>query len=225
MGQMIKKTDVQLQQDVLQELRWDTRVKQTDVGVEVDRGIVTLSGTVESWPARLAAQEAAHRMAGVLDVVNELRVKLPTSTERTDVDIARAVRNALDWDVLVPEEHIHSTVSNGVVTLEGVVDYWKQHDDAAVAVRNLAGVLEVRNLITVEARPSEVKAEILRHAIEAALQRHLARAARHVKIVIGEGKVLLTGEVPSWPEHAAVIGAVRGTPGVTVVDDQLRIGG
>ncbi len=225
MGEMIKRTDAQFQQDVLQELRWDTRVKETDVGVEVDRRIVTLTGTVDSWAARHAAQDAAHRVAGVLDVANDLRVKLPTSTERTDADIARAVRVALEWDVLVPEQRVRSTVSSGVVTLEGSVDYWKQHDDAGRAVRNLAGVREVKNLMTVEPHDAAVKPETLRHAIEAALQRHLSRAAKHVNIVISDGKILLTGEVPSWPEHAAVIGAVRGTRGVAEVDDQLRIGG
>ena len=96
MGQIAKKTDAQFKAEVVQELRWDTRVKETAVGVEVDRGIVTLTGTVDSWAARLAAQEAAHRVAGVLDVANDLHVKLPTSTERTDADIARAVRSALD---------------------------------------------------------------------------------------------------------------------------------
>ena len=225
MGKMIKKTDAQFQQDVLQELRWDTRVKETDVGVEVDRGIVSLTGRVDSWAARHSAQEAAHRVVGVLDVVNELRVTIPSSTERNDEDIARAVRSALDWDVLVPEQRVHSTVSNGVVTLEGSVDYWKQHDDAGRAVRNLAGVREVKNLMTVAPRAAEVKPETLRHAIDAALQRHLSRAASHVNIVFRDGKILLTGEVPSWPEHAAVLGAVRGTPGVAEVDDQLRIGG
>ena len=130
-------------------------------------------------------------MAGVLDVANDLRVKLPTSTERTDADIARAVRAALEWDVLVPD---------------------------------LAGVREVKNLMTVEPRDAVVKPETLRHAIEAALQRHLSRAANHVNIVISDGKILLTGEVPSWPEHAAVLGAVLGTRGVAEVDDQLRIG-
>ena len=191
MGEMIRRNDAQFQQDVLQELRWDTRVKETDVGVKVDRGIVTLTGTVDSWAARLAAQDAAHRVAGVLDVANDLRVKLPTSTERTDADIARAVRAALEWDVLVPD---------------------------------LAGVREVKNLMTVEPRDAVVKPETLRHAIEAALQRHLSRAANHVNIVISDGKILLTGEVPSWPEHAAVLGAVLGTRGVAEVDDQLRIG-
>lgn len=225
MGQLIKKTDAQYQQDVMQELRWDTRVKETDVGVEVDRGIVTLTGTVDSWPARIAAQEAAHRVAGVLDVVNELHVKLPTSTERTDADIARAVRSTLEWDVFVPDQRITSTVSNGVVTLEGSVDYWKEHDDAGRSVRNLAGVREVKNLIVVEPRAAAVTPQMLRHAIEGALTRHMARATNHVSVTISNGRVLLTGEVPSWPEHDAVLGAVRGTPGVGVVEDQLRIGG
>jgi osmotically-inducible protein OsmY len=224
MGQLIKKTDAQFQAEVLQELRWDTRVKETDVGVEVDRGIVTLTGTVDSWAARLAAQEAAHRVAGVLDVANDLNVKLPSATWRTDADVARAVRAALEWDVLVPDERLRSTVSRGVVTLEGSVDYWKEHDDAGRAVRNLEGVREVRNLITVEPRATELKPEAVRQAIEAALARHLSRAASHVNIVIRDGTIVLTGEVPSWPEHAAVLGAVRGTPGVSTIDDQLHIG-
>ena len=225
MGDMIRKSDAQFQAEVLQELRWDTRIKETDVGVEVDRGIVTLTGTVDSWAARVAAQEAAHRVAGVLDVANDLHVKLPTSTERTDTDIARAVRGALEWDVLVPDPRLRSTVSNGIVTLEGTVDYWKEHDDAARAVRNLAGVRAVRNLIAVDPRASDLTPEGVRHAIEAALERHLSRAASHVNIVIRDGTILLTGEVPSWPEHAAILGAVRGTPGVAAVDDQLHIGG
>ena len=76
MGEMVKRTDAQFQQDVLQELRWDTRVKETDVGVEVDRGIVTLTGKVDSWAARLAAQDAAHRVAGVLDVANDDQLRI-----------------------------------------------------------------------------------------------------------------------------------------------------
>jgi osmotically-inducible protein OsmY len=91
-----KKTDSQLQDDVLRELRWDTHIVETEVGVEVNDGIVTLSGTVDSWPARLAVQAAAHRVSGVLDVANEIHVKLPSSSERTDSDIARTVRAALE---------------------------------------------------------------------------------------------------------------------------------
>ena len=117
----VTKTDSQIQQDVLRELKWDTRVEETDVGVEVDRAVVTLTGTVSSYAKRMAAQEAAHRVAGVLDVVNDIQVHLPGSLARTDTEIAQAVRHALEWDVVVPDTQIRSTVSDGWVTLEGDV--------------------------------------------------------------------------------------------------------
>jgi osmotically-inducible protein OsmY len=118
----VKKTDAEIQQDVIRELKWDPRVEETEVGVEVDNGIVTLTGTVSSWAKRLAAKEAAHRVFGVLDVANDVTVKVPGSLTRTDTDLAQAVRHALKWDVMVPDERITSTVSNGWVTLEGTVD-------------------------------------------------------------------------------------------------------
>ena len=145
----MKKTDSEIQQAVLQELKWDTRVEETDVGVEVDAGVVTLTGTVSSWAKRLAAQEAAHRVAGVLDVANDIQVKMSGDLRRTDTDIAHAVRHALEWNVFVPEEHIRSTVADGWVTLEGNVDYWSQREDADEAVRRLAGVRGVTNKIEV----------------------------------------------------------------------------
>jgi osmotically-inducible protein OsmY len=223
MGQLIKKTDFQLKRDVDDELKWDTRVKETDVGVEVKAATVTLTGTVDSWSARLAAQEAAHRVSGVLDVANDIQVKLPGSYERNDTDIANVVRTALEWDVLVPSESIRTTVSNGLVTLEGKVDYWSQYDDAARAVSNLAGVREVKNLITVEPSLPRVSPQAVRGAIEQALERRAEHAAKHVQIAITEGKVVLSGDVSSWAERKALEGAVRGTPGVWTVDNQLRI--
>jgi osmotically-inducible protein OsmY len=222
MGQ-VKKTDSQIQGDVLEELKWDTRVKETDVGIEVNAGVVTLTGTVESWTARLAAQEAAHRVSAVLDVANDIRVKLPGSCERDDTDIAKAVRTALEWDVLVPHDRIHTTVANGVVTLQGKVDYWSQYDDAARSIRNLAGVREVDNLITVEPLLPRVSPQAVRGAIEQALERHAEHAAKHVQIAVTDGRVTLSGEVPSWAERNTVEGAVRGTPGVWKIDNKLRI--
>jgi osmotically-inducible protein OsmY len=151
---MTTRTDSQIKKDVVEQLGSDTRVRETDVGVEVRGGIVTLTGTVGSWAARRAAQESAHRVEGAMDVANDIRVKLPGSEERDDADIARAVRQALEWAVFVPHQRIQSTVSNGVVTLEGDVDYWTEYEDADRSVRNLAGVREVRNLV--EVKPSSV---------------------------------------------------------------------
>src|ERR1700675_3922900 len=118
MTQPIKKTDTQIHHDVLEELKWDSRVDETEVGLQVASGVVTLTGTVTSWAKRVAAQEAAHRVIGVLDVANDLRVKVPGGLTRTDTEIAQAVRRALEWDVFVPEEKITSTVADGFVTLD-----------------------------------------------------------------------------------------------------------
>ena len=221
MGQFIKKTDAQIQRDVLEELKWDTRVKETDVGIAVNAAVVTLTGIVDSWAARVAAQEAAHRVLAVLDVANDIRVEVPGSHERNDTDIAKAVRTALEWDVLVPHERVRSTVANGIVKLEGTVDYWSQYDDAARSVRNLAGVREVKNFITVE--PAQIAPQTVRLAIDQALERHAEHAAKRVTIAVAGDQVILTGEVPSWAERNAVEGAVRGTPGVRRVDSKLRI--
>ena len=114
------KSDREIQEDVLLELRWDTQIGQAEVGVEVDDGVVTLTGTVDSWVKKLAAKEAAHRVA-LRDVADDVRVKLPGGHERTDTEIAKDVRFALEWDVLVPDKDIRSTVSEGLVTLEGQV--------------------------------------------------------------------------------------------------------
>jgi osmotically-inducible protein OsmY len=214
------KTDSEIQQAVLRELKWDTRVEETDVGVAVHGGVVTLTGTVSSWAKRVAAQEAAHRVGGVLDVANDIEVELPGS-DKSDTDIARAVRTALEWDVFVPEKRIQSTVSHGWVTLEGDVDYWTQRDDAERAVRNLSGVRGVANKI--EIKPPKVIPQEVRRSIEEALERHAEREARRIELDVRDGRVSLTGVVHSWAEREAVIGAARGTPGVRTVDPHLRI--
>jgi osmotically-inducible protein OsmY len=223
MGQSIDRTDSHIKHDVVEELRWDTRVNETGVGVEVKGGTVTLTGSVDSWAARLAAQQAAHRVAGVLDVANDIRVKLPDWSERDDTDIAKAVRVALEWDTLVPHERIRTTVSNGVVTLEGTLDYWTQYDDAVRAVRNLAGVTAVNNLISVDPPLPRPSADAVRGAIESALDRHAQHAAKQVKVSVVEGNVVLSGDVPSWAEREAIEGAVRGTHGVRKVENHLHI--
>jgi len=217
----VKKTDSDVQQDVLRELKWDPRIEETDVGVEVDDGVVTLSGTVGSWGKRYAAAEAAHRVRGVLDIANDIAVKTPGTPGRTDTDIAGAVRNALVWDVFVPDTRIRSTVSNGVVTLEGDVDTWTQHDDAARTVRNLSGVREVVNLIEIKA--PRVDAAKVRKSIEEALERRAEREAKRVWFQVEDGNVKVSGTVRSWAERETVIGAARGTPGVRSVEDKLRI--
>jgi len=217
----IMKSDAQIQKDVFDELRWDTRVEVTDVGVEVETGVVTLTGTVSSYAKKIAAQEAAHRVAGVLDVANDIRVHVPNTLVRTDSDIAQAVRNALIWDAFVPEDQIRSTVSDGWVTLDGDVDRWSQRTDAERVVSHLQGVRGVINHIVVKGPSVDSKA--VRETIEGALERRAEREANRIDVRVEDGTVTLSGRVHTWPERNAVVQAVSHTPGVRAVADEIRV--
>jgi osmotically-inducible protein OsmY len=221
MPQLMKRTGAEIQQDVLRELKWDTRVDETDVGVEVDEGIVTLTGTVDSWGKKVAAEEAAHRVWGVLDVANDIIVRLPGAPGRTDTEIAQAVRRALEWDIFVPKERVKSTVSEGVVTLKGEVDTWAERDDADRAVRYLAGVRGVVNQLGV--KPSRITPAEVKRSLENALERHAEREAMKIKVDVRDADVTLSGAVHSWSAKQAALGAAKGIPGVRNVRDELRI--
>jgi osmotically-inducible protein OsmY len=218
---MVVRSDESIHQNVLRELHWDSRVDDTEVGVEVDQGVVTLTGTVESYAKKLAAQAAAHHVTGVLDVANDIRVKVPGSPGRTDTEIAQAVRHALTWDVWVPDTRITSTVADGWVTLEGSVDSLREREDAERAVRHLYGVRGVQDNLVV--RPPLVQPERVHEVIEDALERGAAHEAKHIQVRVSEGVVTLTGHVRSYAEKRAVMGAVSHTPGVHTVQDHLRI--
>ncbi|MFI5284669.1 MAG: BON domain-containing protein, partial [Candidatus Dormibacterales bacterium] len=192
----------------------------TEVGVQVDGGVVTLTGAVTSWAKRVAAQEAARRVIGVLDVANDIEVKVPGGLARTDTEIAQAVRRTLEWDVFVPEQKITSTVTDGWVTLEGPVERSSQRDDAERAVRNLTGVKMVVNKISV--MPAKPVTGDVRKAIEQALERRAEREARQIGVDVRDGTVTLTGTVHSWAERQSVLAAARFTPGVLDVQDHLR---
>lgn len=222
MSQLVAaKTDSEIQQDVLRELKWDGRVDETDVGVEVDEGVVTLTGTVTSWGKRHAAAEAAHRVQGVLDVANDIEVKTLETAGLTDTDVARAVRNALVWDVFVPADRIQSTVSNGVVMLDGEVDSLTELKDAERAVRNLAGVRAVTSLIAV--KPGKASSSKVRQSIEDALARRAERESDRISFDVRGGNVRISGTVRSLAEKQAVLDAATLAPGVTEVQDQLRV--
>lgn len=218
---MNRKTDSEIKQQVLRELKWDSRIGWSQIGVEVMEGVVTLTGVVSSYAQKLAAQDAAHRINGVLDVANDVEVKPVSLFVKSDAEIALAVRNVLEWDALVPDERIKSTVSEGWVTLQGDVDFWQQREDAELSVLRLEGVIGVTNEITVA--PKVVDAEVLRQEIEYALERRADREAERLRIEVHDGEVDLFGRVHSWQEKRAVVGSISHEPGVSVIRDHLRI--
>ncbi len=213
-------TDEWIQQAVLAELKWEGRLEPNEVGVSVHNGIVTLTGLVDSYAKRLAAEEAAQRIQGVRAVANDVEIRLPLDTERSDADLAAAILYALEWDAFVPTDKLEVSVAHGWVALKGEVPRQYQKLDAERVVRRMAGVKGVTNLIAVQA--SVTPAE-LQQRIEAALVRGAQTDAEQIHVAIRGGKVVLTGNVRSWAEQHDAERAAWSAPGVQAVDDRLVV--
>ena len=215
------RSDIDIQRDVLEELKWDARVQPNEIGVSVKNGVVTLTGWVDSYTKKWAAEEAAHRVRGVVAVANDIEVRLPVSSERTDAEIAEAVVRALDWDAFVPLDKIKVTVAKGWVTLEGEVEWQYQKQDAERVVRRLTGVRGVSNLITVKPQtppPSELKKRI-----EEALVRSAKLDAERIRVEVQGNKVILSGTVRSWAEKEEAERVAWLAPGVLSVDNRITV--
>jgi osmotically-inducible protein OsmY len=217
---MTYRSDETILGEVMFQLDWDSRIKQTEVGVTVNNGVVNLTGKVDSYAEKLAAQQAAHRASGVLDVVNHIEVQVPGDAQNDDAEIARALRHALEWNVLVPAARINSTVSNGWVTLTGEVDCIRERADAERAVSVLPGVRGVFNHLEVK---TSVDPEDLKFMIADVLARRADREAQRIRVEVDEEGVILTGAVNSWDEKEALLGAISHAPGVTRLTDHLFI--
>ena len=214
------RTDVDIQADVLEELKWDMRVKPNEIGVAVKDGILTLTGWVDTYLKKMAAESAAHRVPGVKAVANDIEVRLLSSAERTDTDLAAAVLNALKWDAAIPADKIEVTVSKGWVTLKGEVEFGFQRRAAERAVRRLSGVKGVSNLITIKPLLSPTD---LKQKIEKALVRNAETDARHIMVEAQGSKVILYGTVRSYAEKQEAEDAAWSAPGVSEVDNRIVV--
>ena len=212
-------TDKGLQQAVEQELLWEPSVHAEHIGVSVNQGIVQLDGHVNGYHEKWAAERATMRVANVKGVASELKVELTSSDTRTDADIARAALNLLEWNLMVPNT-VKVQVTDGWLTLKGVVKWQYQKEEAGRAVRSLTGVKTVVNEIAVT--PS-VSAVGVKAKIEDAFKRSAEIDAGHIKVEATDGTVTLRGSVRSWVEREEAERVAWAAPGVTNVKDLITL--
>lgn len=214
------KSDSQLQQDVLAELRWEPAVNAAHIGVEVTQGVVTLTGQVATYSQQWDAERAAQRVAGVRGLVVDVKVELAGSHLRSDSDIVFAARNVLQWTTSLPKDTIQVEVEQGWLTLTGSVDWEYLRQAAMRAVCHLTGITGVSDRIVIGTGISlwAVKSEI-----EAALRRRARSDAHQIQVEVQGAAITLSGEVGSWSERALARQSAWGTPGVRSVVDRMTV--
>jgi osmotically-inducible protein OsmY len=215
------KTNEELQLDVMDALEWEPALNATDIGVAARDGVITLTGTVDSYPKMLAAEQAAKKVFGVRAVAEEIKVKPWGSSQKTDTEIAAAAITALKWCNSVPDDKIKVSVEDGWVKLEGQVQWQYQKDEALREVADLNGVKGVSNMITLKpvVKPADIKDKIHR-----AFERSATIDSGQIGIDVNGSIVRLHGKVRSWSEREDAEDAAWAAPGVTMVEDDIKVG-
>jgi len=214
------KSDIQIQKDVMEELKWEPFLNSSEIGVAVKNGIITLSGEVDSYSKKLTAERTAKKVAGVKAVADDIQIGVSSAYKKTDTEIAEAVLNALKWHSSVQEEKIKIKVENGNVTLEGEVEWEYQRTDAKAAVENLIGVRNIFNLISV--KPKISSSEIQKR-INSAFHRSATIDAKKITADVSGSRIILRGKVRSFAEKEDAETAAWNAPGVISIESNLEI--
>ena len=214
------RSDSDIRRDVEDELRWDPDIDPTDIAVNVNNGIVTLTGFVRSYMQKYQAETDAKRVAGVIGVVNDIEVRLPGVDERPDPEIARDAIAQIKSELPYSWDRIRVIVNRGWLTLEGEVEWNYQRERAEAAVRRIGGIKGITN--SIEVKPRVAPTEI-RRKIEEALRRAAEIDASRITVETNGGEVILRGTVRSWAERQEAERAAWAAAGVSKVENRIIV--
>jgi len=214
------RTDSKIKEDVLDELAWQPDIDETQIGVIVENGVVTLSGVVDSYTKKVAAEKAIKGVVGVKAVAEDIEVKYGISYKKTDKEIAKAVVDALKWNFSVPEDKVNVKVEDGWVYLTGELKWGYQKDSAKNAVQNLLGVKYVVNNITLK---QTIKPVDIESRIKKAFERSADIDAKAITVTTHDHTVKLRGKVHSLKEKDEARKAAYYAPGVYTVENELEV--
>jgi len=214
-------SDKELKENVLKELEFDNAVRATDIGVIVNDGAVTLTGTVDDYTQRFAAIKAVKSMIGVKALADDLKVILAPEQRRDDTEIAKHIAHVLQYNTNAPEDAVKAIVHQGLVTLNGEVPHEKQRRTIEKQIAHVAGVNAINNRITIEpsVEPKNVKEEIT-----AALKRNAQLECDGINVNVEGDKVILTGRVKAFYERELAQLAAWRASGVRQVVDKITVG-
>jgi osmotically-inducible protein OsmY len=214
------RADQDIRRNLEQQLEWEPSIDAREIGVSVRDGVATLTGFVHSFPEKFDAERAAKRVIGVVGLANDIEVR--PRDQRTDGEIAHAAVEALKAHTSIPEGKVRPVVKDGVVTIEGELEWQFQRDAALAAVRGLRGVKHVINQTVIKPKvrpnPSDIKIKI-----EDALKRSAQVDARKITVSMTDGTVTLKGSVRSYWEREEAETAAWAAPGVTRVDNRIEV--
>ncbi|MGZ5191141.1 MAG: BON domain-containing protein [Flavisolibacter sp.] len=214
------KSDAQIQQDVMNELKWNPYLQASRIGVSVKNAIVTLSGQVDSYSHKIEAERSAKKVTGVAGIAEDIQIGVSPVYKKTDPEIAESVLHALKWHSAVPNDKIKIKVEDGVVTLEGLVDWDFQRNSARNAMVNLTGVRNVINLITIRVATT---ATDVKNKISEAFHRAATIDAHNINVEVVGNKAILRGKVRSLAEKEDAADAAWCAPGISIVENHLEL--
>jgi osmotically-inducible protein OsmY len=213
----LSRADTRIRDAMLQQLEWDSEVDASAIGVTAKENVVALTGFVDSYAAKLAAERIAKRVPGVRAVANDIQVRL--RLERTDAEIAADAARALELRAPLLQS-VQAVVHNGHLTLTGRVSTLFHQAIAEKAVRHIRGLKSVVNHITVA---PAITARDVRKEIARALHRDATTGGRRIEVTVSGSKVILRGEVVAWQERESAERAAMHAPGITEVDNQIVV--